>query len=168
MTISKQHQASNIDEVLRAFLNIVGDENLGDVTFAFDDVRLPKVLSTTWEQLEVDGLLCQTGMLYRLTPRGWRTALHLAAKLCDSEMKDKLGSLCARIKLRCEAGGVRHRGTVTIQELSEETGFSTGWISNVINSHLIETCLNQVGCDWEPDDNNENFVMIPARFGTKL
>jgi hypothetical protein len=65
-------------------------------------------------------------------------------------------------------GGVRHHSNVTVAELSEETGFSAGWISNVINSRLIDICLHQVGCDWEQGDDNENHLMIPARFGMKL
>lgn len=134
-------------------LGIVGNENLNGVMFTPNDARFSNVLVTTWEWLEVGGCLRQTGMWYRLTPCGWREALRAAAKLCDSEMKDKLGSLCVPINRPCKAGG-RHRSRVTIQELSEETSLSEGWISNVIDSRLFELCLNQVGCDWEHDDDN--------------
>jgi hypothetical protein len=49
---------------------MVGNENLNDVMFTPDDARFGDVLVTTWERLQVDGFLRQTGMWYRLTPCG--------------------------------------------------------------------------------------------------
>jgi hypothetical protein len=107
-------------------------------------------------------------MSHTLTADGWLRALQAAGKLCDPKMKEKLGRLCAAIKRRCEEGGVRHRTGATIEELSTETDCSEGWISNVIESHLIRVCFDREDCDWEPGDDNKNNVMIPARFGQKF
>ena len=106
-------------------------------------------------------------MFFRVTPYGWIKALQAAGRLSDPKVREKLARLCAAIKRRCEEGG-RHRVGVTVHALSEETGFSEGWISNAIESHLIRTCFHQVDCEWEPGDYNKNNVIIPARFGLKL
>jgi hypothetical protein len=168
MTISKQQQTDNIDEALRMMLRIVGDQNVDDIMFPPDDARLQGTLTTSWEHLEVNNFLKAIGMFYRLTPDGWVKALDAAGELCGPAMKDKLGILCAKVKNTCDAGGARHRDRTTIEDLSNLTGFSAGWISNVISGHLIKLCLNQVECEWEPDDDNKNYVIIPARFGMKL
>jgi hypothetical protein len=168
MTISKQKQTDNINDALRVILDVVGDEHLDGALFELNDSRFRDIITTTWEHLEASGCLKQVGMWHRLTSDGWIRALQAAGRLCDPKMKEKLGRLCARIKRRCEEGGVRHRTGVTIQELSEDTGFSEGWISNVIESHLIRMCFQQEDCEWEPGDYNKNYVMIPARFGLDL
>lgn len=168
MTIPRHQQTDNVEDALRVILDIVGDKHLDGALFEFGDARFRNIITTTWEHIEAGGRLKQVGAWHSLTPRGWIKALQAAGKLCDPKMKEKLGWLCAPIKRRCEEGGVRHRNGVTIQKLSEETGFSEGWISNVIESHLIRICFRQEGCEWEPGDDNKNYVMIPARFGLKL
>jgi len=168
MTISRQQQTDNVGDALRLILDIVGERHLDDAEFELSDARFRGIIPTAWERLDAECCLKQMGMWHRLTPGGWVKALQAAGKLCDPEMKEKLGRLCAPIKRRCQEGGVRHRSGLTIQELSEETGLSEGWISNVIESHLIRICLQQEDCGWEPDDENKNYVMIPASFGRKL
>ena len=73
---------------------------------------------------------------YRFTAYGWLKALEAAGRLGDTEMKEKLGTLTAAMKRRCEEGG-RHRDGSTIQELAQETDFSEDWIYNVVESHLM-------------------------------
>jgi hypothetical protein len=168
MTISKQQQTDNIGDALRMILEIVGDSHLADALFEIKDARFQHILPTTWEYLEANCYMKPIGMWQRLTPDGWLKALEAAGELCDEKMKEKLGKLCVPIKRRCEEGGVRHRDGVTVQQLSAETPFSEGWICNVIDSHLMRICLQQEDCDWEPGDDNKNYIMIPARFGQKL
>jgi hypothetical protein len=168
MTISNQHQTDNIDDALRAILEIIGDDEHLDVLFQREDLRLRNVMETTWEHLEATGSLNPLGMWLRLTPSGWVGALRAARSLDNPKMKEKLGKLCAAMKRRCEEGGVRHLASTTIQQLSEETGFSEAWIFNVVDSHLIRVSFQQVDCEWEPDDDNKNHIVIPARFGLKL
>lgn len=87
-------------------------------------------------------------------------------KLCDSETKEKLGKLCVVINGYCKQSGVSHQESTTVRELSAKTGFSEGWIFNVVESHLISECFNQVDCEWElGDEAFKNHIMIPARFG---
>lgn len=166
MTISRQQRERNVEDALRLMVEIIGDEHLDGVLFEPADGRFQSTLPTTWEQLVAEGCLQPTSNWdYRLTPPGWIEGLRAAGKLCDENIQGALGNLCACIKRRCEDGGVRHRSSMTIQEMVEETGFPEGWISNVIDSHLIRTCFKQVDCEWEPGDYNKNYVMIPARFG---
>src|ERR1039458_4103452 len=95
------------------------------------------------------GLNTGEATAWGLAPDGWIKGLEAAGKLCDEKTSEALGSLCAKIKHRCEDGGLRHRSGTTIQELSAETGIPQGWISNVIDSHLIGICFQQVDCEWD-------------------
>jgi hypothetical protein len=166
MTASKRQRTGDIDGTLRAMVEIVGNWRLDDALFERDDARFEGTFPTTWEHLvATDCLQQKSNWHYRLTPGGWIKGLEAAGRLRDEKTNGALGSLCASIKRRCEDGGLRHRTGVTIQELSEETDIPQGWISNVIDSHLIRICFQQVDCEWEPGDDNKNHVMIPARFG---
>ena len=166
MMVSRRQRTADIDGTLRVMVEILGNGHLDDALFECNDARFEGTFPTTWEHLVAAGCLQQiSNWHYRLTPDGWIKGLEAAGKLCDEKTSEALGSLCAKIKHRCEDGGLRHRSGTTIQELSAETGIPQGWISNVIDSHLIRICFQQVDCEWEPGDDNKNHVMIPARFG---
>jgi hypothetical protein len=167
MSKSEQERTENTREALRVMLGIAGDDRLDWTLFDAKDQRLAHILETTWEKLEATQCVERVQWDYRLTAHGWVMALEAAGRLCDAEMKEDLGRICAALKRRCEIGG-RHRDATTVQELAQETGSSEEWIYNIVEGHLIRICLKRVDCEWEPGDQNKNHVMIPAQFGLPL
>jgi hypothetical protein len=169
VTISKEERSEGLADALRAMLEIIGDGRL-NVLFVRDCTALAGVSKPTWEKL-LEGpepRLTQCGFHFSLTAHGWIDALRAADKLCDAAMIEKLGVLCSILKRRCERRGGRHLESVTIDELSGESGYSVDWIYNVVDSHLIRICFNRIDCEWASDDKNKNHVEIPARFGYSL
>ena len=134
----------------------------GDV-FYRGDAPFNEISADTWKELLDDRYIAEVYERYGLTGAGWRRALQVIGKLYDGETIDGLHKLCAKI-IEARKDG-RLEDPVSIDALADED-MPVEWISNVIESGLIEECLRQRGVSWA--DGTYQDIIVPSDFGRRL
>jgi hypothetical protein len=79
------------------------------------------------------------------------------------ELQECSGKL-ARV-LKEEVKGRHRDGIVELSRIAESSGLSPAWVSNVIESNLMETLHRKRGARWE---ENGTLIRIPLNFGMEL
>ena len=144
-------------------LDELQDEAIDTTFFDSAGSSFQGTLRTTWEELVRQGCLekIEDSSLYRLTPKGWLTALELTGRSKSSGLQERLGKLFAAMKRHVD--GRREPGVVSLKDLAKESGEPEGWIFNVIESRSISTENKRVGADWY-DEERGRLVLIPIAF----
>ena len=165
MTISREEMLEN--EVLA--IRQIGERFVHDyIGQPIDTALFHKIYPTTWKRLVDKGYLRCTHW-YALTPEGWVKALETIGELWCDETKKNLGKVCAALKGRIERTKQHATGAlIGLHEIVSETGLPEYWISNVIDSRLIQVVLKRKDAYWAPLDQMKSTIEVPVDIGHPL
>jgi len=96
-----------------------------------------------------------------ITPQGWVAGLGFQKKL--EKQKPEAAKLVAALKRRIKANNRSRAITVSVADISAETGLSEAYIVNVIDARLIEHLWHKRSADWSQGQEGKR-ITVPTRF----
>ena len=167
VTISQTDQLRNIELAFRLILVELRDRAISETFFDAHSDSFKDVLGTTWKELCDQHWLEEREIYgrvhYRLTGSGWMEALWRDRAGERSELRDSATKLSSVLKAHVKG---RHEDvTVELSRLAHETGLSSAWVFNAIESNLLEVLHRRRGVQWV---DRGTLVRIPLNFGMEL
>jgi hypothetical protein len=167
VTISQNDQLENIGLAFRLILVELGDRAISEMFFDPHAASFKDVLATTWKELCDQRWLEEREIYghahYRLTGSGWMESLFRGGEGERPELRDSASKLSTVLKAHVK--GRREDVTVELSRLAHESGLSPAWVSNAIESNLLETLHRRRGVQWV---DRGTLVKIPLNFGMEL
>jgi hypothetical protein len=167
MTISNDDQLENVGLAFRLMLVELGDRAISEKFFDPQAPSFKDVLATTWKELCDQRWLEEREIYghahYRLTGSGWIESLWRTGEGERPELRDSATKLSRALKAHVK--GRREDVTVELSRLANESGLSAVWVSNAIESNLLETLHRRRGVQWV---DRGTLVKIPLNFGMEL
>jgi len=166
MSLSKEEREANLKLALGLLLDALGDLYTSEMYFSESEEEFEDIYATTWTDLKRRRWIRDVSVMeeerYRLTEYGWREGIILLEKHKDIAFREKLGKLCAAMKGFVK--GRRDNVIADVEDISSKSGLPSGFVQNVIDSHILEICLNVQGAEWV---NNRRMydILIPLDFG---
>ncbi len=167
MTISRNEQLENIGLAWRLILAELGGRAISEAFFDPQAPSFKDVLATTWKELcdqrWLEELEIYGHAHYRLTGSGWMELLFRSGEGERPELRDSATKLSRALKAHVKG---RHEDvTVELSRLAHESGLSPAWVSNAIESNLLESLHGRRGVQWV---DRGTLVKIPLNFGIEL
>src|SRR5437588_520041 len=167
MTISRTNQLENISLTFRLILVELGDRAISEMFSDPHAASFKDVLAATWKELCDQGWLEEREIYghahYRLTGSGWIELLWITGEGERPELRDSATKLSRSLKAYVKG---RHEDvTVELSRLANESGLSPAWVSNAIESNLLESLHWRRGVQWV---DRGTLVTIPLNFGMEL
>ncbi len=142
----------------------VAEKSFAGLYFSIDKPPLSEINPTTWTELRDKGyvapLFSTTSRSYGLTGRGYLKALRVAGITERGDFKSQLGVLAATLKKYVK--GRQQAAFVNIDSVQQESGLSSGFIFNCIDSNLLEVCFNKKGAQWANGFRGTVIVVQPT------
>jgi hypothetical protein len=163
VSISKENREKNLRLALELMLHRLRDRAI-DTAF-LNPAEAPfadQVLRTTWEELIRNG--CTESIhdgQYRLTAKGWLTALQSSDAASSSDFQKRLGRVLAAMKAYVK--GRQESAVISLQDLSTQSGEAEGFIFNIVESKASSTGNERTGAKWFQDAKGR-LVEIPVDF----
>ena len=162
MSISGEARRSDALALLGLLLANLGDAAIDCTFFDRRDI-LANVQETSWEELCSEGLLVKkTDSLYLLTANGWSDALIRAGVTSTNDFEQRVGSLARLLKDRVK--GRHEPAVVPFDDIVQSSSLPSGWVFNVIDSHLIGLLHGRRDASWF-EGARGRVVEIPRDFG---
>ncbi len=136
MSESQETRRSDALRLLEQIFLLVDDLPI-DTTILYPAApTFANVKPTSWDELFAEGLLQKLNdSNYVLTPAGWAEAVARAGVAMDAKFTKRIGLLSQALKRP-----VKGRETsilVPLDEIVASSALPSGWVFNVIDSHLI-------------------------------
>ena len=162
MSISPHRRLENCKLALSLMLEHLGDSFIGVTHFAIASPVFNKILPTTWRELQDRGLIKDESTLtsrgYALTGAAWRVALE---SNWDQSTQENLSRLAASLKQIVK--GRQSDAFANPGEIASISGLPEGWVSNAVESRLLDYRFNMKGVKWY--QGARSLIVIPLNFG---
>jgi hypothetical protein len=96
---------------------------------------------------------------FYLTGAGWRRALDVTGRLSDTEFETIFSSICKTLKSSVKSRS--EEAYLYPSDVARDTGVTEEFLTNVIDSRLIDHHFNIQGAEWEQD----GLIRVPINFG---
>jgi hypothetical protein len=147
MTISHKDQLQNIGLAFRLILVELGTGRSLKCSSTLRLLSFEDVLATTWKELSDQRWVEEREIYghahYRLTETGWMESLWRTGEGERPELQESATKL-SRV-LKAHVKGRREDVIVELSRLDHESGLSPSWVSNAIESNLLETLHRRRG-----------------------
>jgi len=163
MSISEEARRADALALLEQLFSSLGDAPIDCTRFEGSDAAFVGIQNTSWDELCSEGLLeKQSDSLYVLTPAGWSEALLRAGTLSAPGFQDRIGKLAGFLKDQIK--GREKSEVVAFDEIVRSTGLPSGWVFNVIDSHLLSRMEGRRDAFWF-ESARGRLVEVPRDFG---
>jgi len=168
MTVSPARRLKDQATALSLMASEIGDQDYQlERTFWSEDApEFTALVSTTWDELEQQGLVHQHATFskvrrFYLTHAGWIAGLQAAGLFNTPEQRERCILLIQYFKRQVK--GRQDAATLTRTDLQHDQQ-PFGWLLNVVQSDLLQLLFpeQQMHVDW---DEQHSVVRIPATFG---
>ncbi len=163
--MSDSQEARRIEalNLLQVIFNTVGDAPIDCTLLDPSHQAFSAAKPTSWDELSAEGLVQkQTDAQYVLTPNGWAEALVRADVHSTTDFLSRIGVLGQTLKAPVK--GRQKSILIPFEEIVRASGLPSGWVFNVIDSHLISRIHGRKDASWFQNARGR-MVEIPRDFG---
>ena len=164
---SEERQAET-SAALQLMLHHVGDRRISESFFDRTQPPFNTLSETTWSELQESNCAIPffDSKHFRLTGNGWLRALRESGATKEKVFRRNGEKLISAIKKRVKG---MQPGTRMIapQVLAQDSRLPESFISNAVESNLIEAEFNQRGVTWAHGFEGK-MIHVPIEFGQEL
>lgn len=163
MSDSKETRRADALGLLRSIFAEIGNASIDNTLLDLFDSPYTEIKPTSWDELSAEGLVVKLNdRQYVLTALGWAEALARAELPSDPEFLKLIGQLSQVLKAKVK--GRSSSALVPFDEIVKDSGLPSGWVFNVIDSHLISRLHGRKDASWFQNARGR-LVEIPRDFG---